>query len=124
MTYYLLSLKQQLDETKSEISQLRSTRGPHPNQYTPIDPEIEVIKFMEDPKAAHVTLPKEEKHKPDDTLIELKEDDSSKYQTPPTKVIVEVPKMQDRSTPSFKIKKPKKKSLIPLFSGIFSKTKG
>ncbi|KAK1440558.1 hypothetical protein QVD17_06387 [Tagetes erecta] len=122
MTCYLLSLKQQLDETKSELNHLRSTRGPPSNQYMiPIDPEIEVIKFMKDPKPAQVKSSIEDKYRPDDAnLIELKEDDSSRFQTAPTKVIVEVPKMQD----IFKIKKPKKKTLIPLFSGIFSKTKG
>ncbi|XP_076887777.1 WEB family protein At3g51220-like [Bidens hawaiensis] len=112
MAHYLMSLKQQLEETKSELNQLRSARGPYPCSYTPSDPETEEIKFMENPK------PEE------DNLFELKKDISDKFQTPPTKVIVEVPKIQERSPPSFKIKKAKKKTLIPLLSGIFSKSKG
>ncbi|KAI3808406.1 hypothetical protein L1987_24357 [Smallanthus sonchifolius] len=124
MAYYLMSLKQQLEETKSELDQLKSTRGSYPSDHPPVDREIEEIKFMENPKPAQVRPPIEDKHKPDDdNLFELKED-SDKFKTPPTKVIVEVPKMQERSASSFKIKKAKKKTLIPLLSGIFSKTKG
>ncbi|KAI3704517.1 hypothetical protein L1987_74739 [Smallanthus sonchifolius] len=123
MAYYLMSLKQQLEETKSELNQLKSTRGPYLSDHPPVDREIEEIKFMENPKPAQVKPPIEDKHKPDDNLCELKED-SDKFKTLTTKVIVEVPKMQERSTSSFKIKKAKKKTLIPLLSGIFSKTKG
>ncbi|KAM0067808.1 hypothetical protein Hdeb2414_s0002g00065671 [Helianthus debilis subsp. tardiflorus] len=126
MAYYLMSLKQQLEETKSELNQLRSTREPYPSNHIPPVPEIEEIKFMENSKP---TQAKQDKHEQDDdNLFELKQDDSEKFQTPTTKVIAkvpyEVPKIQERSNSSFKIKKTKKKTLIPLLSGIFSKTKG
>ncbi|CAI9272287.1 unnamed protein product [Lactuca saligna] len=123
MTYYLASLKQQLEETKSELDQLKSTRGPNPNYQTPINPQIEDIKFMENPIATHMkplTNVKNEPH--DDQMLESKKKDLVKFDdSPPTKVIVEVPKMQEINPSSFKTKKTKKKTLIPLLSGIFSK---
>ncbi|KAL8240518.1 hypothetical protein R6Q59_022874 [Mikania micrantha] len=127
MTYYLMKLKKQLEETKSELNQLKSTRGSYSSHCMPIEPETEEIKFMENPIPTQVKPPMEGKNEPDDddNLLELKQGDSHKFQTsPPTKVIVEVTKMQERSPSSLKIKKSKKKTLIPLLSGIFSKTKG
>ncbi|KAD5960809.1 hypothetical protein E3N88_12281 [Mikania micrantha] len=128
MTYYLMKLKKQLEETKSELNQLKSTRGSYSSHCMPIEPETEEIKFMENPIPTQVKQPMEGKNEPDDddNLLELKQGDSHKFQTtsPPTKVIVEVTKMQERSPSSLKIKKSKKKTLIPLLSGIFSKTKG
>ncbi|KAI3519161.1 hypothetical protein L1887_08188 [Cichorium endivia] len=122
MTYYLTSLKQQLEETKSELNQLKSTRGPYPSHQTPINPETEEIKFMETPKPTLVKPSTIVKYEPDDDhhLFESKNNSSVKFDdSPPTKVIVEVPKMQERNPSSLKIKK--KKTLIPLLSGIFSK---
>ncbi|KAI3798836.1 hypothetical protein L1987_34118 [Smallanthus sonchifolius] len=126
MAYYLMSLKQQLEETKSELDQLKSTRGPDPSHYMPIDPEIEEIKFIDqNPKPTHV-MPTIDKSEPGyDNIFELKQADSVKFQTPtPTNVIVEAPKVQDKGSSSFKIKKNKKKTLVPLLSGIFSKSRG
>lgn len=127
MAYYLMSLKQQLEETKSELNQLKSTRSPYPSHCTPINPEIEEIKFIEHPKPAQeINSPLEETNElDDDNLFESKQVDLVKFQTPsPTKWIAEVPKMQETSPSSLKTKKAKKKTLIPLLSGIFSKSKG
>ncbi|KAI3722857.1 hypothetical protein L2E82_34002 [Cichorium intybus] len=123
MTYYLTSLKQQLEETKSELNQLKSTRGPYASHQTPINPETEEIKFMETPKPTPVKPLTIVKYEPDDDhhLFESNNNSSVKFDdSPPTKVIVEVPKMQERN-PSTSLKIKKKKTLIPLLSGIFSK---
>ncbi|XP_023764846.2 WEB family protein At1g75720 [Lactuca sativa] len=124
MTCYLTSLKQQLEETKSELDQLKSTRGSNPNYQTPINLETEEIKFMENPiptPMKPLTNVKNEPHD-DQHLFESKQNNLVKFDdSPPTKVIVEVPKMQEINPSSFKTKKAKKKTLIPLLSGIFSK---
>ncbi|KAK1410477.1 hypothetical protein QVD17_37014 [Tagetes erecta] len=122
MSYYLMSLKQQLDETKSELNQLKSTRAPNPTHYTLIDPEIEEIKFI-DQKTTHVRPVKDKYEFDGENVFEIKHNkDSARFQPPtPTNVIVETPKVQERSPSSFKMKKKKKKTLIPLLSGIFTK---
>ncbi|PWA39215.1 hypothetical protein CTI12_AA573950 [Artemisia annua] len=127
MAYYLKSLTQQLEETKSELNQLKSARGPNSSDYSPIYPEVEEIKCIENPKPTPMKPPVEDKNEPnDENMFELKQADLAKLQSlPPTKVVVEVPKMQEKSaSSSFKNKKAKKKTLIPLLSGIFSKSKG
>ncbi|KAL4577708.1 hypothetical protein LXL04_013819 [Taraxacum kok-saghyz] len=127
MAYYLTSLKEQLEETKLELNQLKSTGGPYTSYHTPINPDIEEIKFMENPKPVQMNPTTIVKSEPTDDhhLVESKHNDLVKFDdSPPSKVIVEVPKMQERNPSSFKTKKTKKKPLIPLLGGIFSKSKG
>ncbi|GJV68867.1 hypothetical protein Tco_1484376 [Tanacetum coccineum] len=112
MAYYLKSLTQQLEETKSELNQLKSSRGPNSSDYSPVYPEVEEIKCIENPKPTPMKAPVEDNNEPnDDNML-------------PTKVVTEVPKMQEKSGSSLKNKKAKKKTLIPLLSGLFSKSKG
>ncbi|KAI3747712.1 hypothetical protein L6452_10308 [Arctium lappa] len=128
MACYLTSLKQQLEETKSELRQLKLTTEPYSSHCTLVDTELEEIKFIENSKPTKTKPPVKDQYNPDaedDFLFELKHESSVKSDDdPPAKVIVEVPTMQERNPPSFKIKKAKKKTLIPLLGGIFSKSKG
>ncbi|KVI08776.1 WEB family protein At3g51220-like [Cynara cardunculus var. scolymus] len=131
MACYLTALKQQLEETKSELHQLKLATEPcsYSSHCALLDTELEEIKFIENPKPAKTNPPVKDQYNldadDDDFLFELKHENSVKSDDDPlTKVIVEVPKMQERNPSSFKIRKAKKKTLIPLLGGIFSKSKG
>nr|XP_043635100.1 WEB family protein At3g51220-like [Erigeron canadensis] len=125
MAYYLMSLKQQLEETKSELNHLRSTREPHPSHHEPNDTDIEEIKFIQNANPTRLKQQVEDKYKHDDdnNVTELKLKTTREFDIPlPTKVIVEVPKIQG-NTSSFKTKKAKKKTFIPSLGRMFSKSK-
>ncbi|KAJ9540889.1 hypothetical protein OSB04_027395 [Centaurea solstitialis] len=127
MACYLTLLKQQLEETKSELNQLKLATEPYSSHYTLVDTELEDIKFIENPKPTQTKPLTKDQYKPDDDdfLFELKHESSVKSDDdPPAKVIVEVPEMQEQNPSSVKIKKAKKKTIIPLLGGIFSKSKG
>ncbi|PWA90033.1 hypothetical protein CTI12_AA105270 [Artemisia annua] len=122
MAYYLASLKQELEETKSELKQLKSGREPHYHkQYSPVDKEIEEIKFIENLTRVEVNHPEVEEN---DENFRFEKRRSVKFASPPslTKVIAEAPKLQETSPPLKK--KALKKPLIPSLSGIFSRKKG
>lgn len=123
MSYYLMSLKQELNETKSELNQLKSARGACPSHFTPIEHEMEEIKFIENPKPTRVnpSIEDEPQRHYDDNSFALKRNKSVMFVNPsPTKVIVEVPKKQE----TIKIKKAKKRTILPSLGSIFSKNKG
>ncbi|KAL7603664.1 WEB family protein At3g51220 [Lactuca sativa] len=123
MAYYLASLKQELEETKSELKQLKSRKETfHPKQPSPVDKEIEEIKFIE---RAEVNHPEIEESSDEDDYLGFENNRSVKFASPPslTKVMIEAPKQQETSPSSLK-KKAQKKTLIPSLSGIFSRKKG
>ncbi|KAI3767883.1 hypothetical protein L2E82_18312 [Cichorium intybus] len=122
MAYYLASLKQELEETKSELKQLKSRKEPyHPKQLSPVDKEIEEIKFIEGVEVNH---PEIEESSDEDDYLGFEQKRSVKFASPPslTKVMVDAPQKQETSPSSLK-KKAKKKTLIPSLSGIFSRKK-
>lgn len=114
MAYYLASLKQELEETKSELKQLKSKQ----ETFSPVDREIEEIKVYENPLRVEVNHPEKEESEDEYAVFEKKR--SVKFASPPslTKVMVEPPKMQETS-PSVK----KKALLRKTLSGIFSRKK-
>ncbi|KAI3784596.1 hypothetical protein L1987_43698 [Smallanthus sonchifolius] len=125
MAYYLASLKQELEETKSELKLLKSKNKPDylKRQFSPVDKEIEEIKFIENPmKLVEVNHP--EKEESDEELAVFEKKRSVKFASPSslTKVMVEAPKMQETSPSSLK-KKALKKTIIPSLGGIFSRKK-
>ncbi|KAI3725901.1 hypothetical protein L1987_65697 [Smallanthus sonchifolius] len=125
MAYYLASLKQELEETKSELKLLKSKSKPdYPKLqlFSPVDKEIEEIKFIENPIKVEVNHP--EKEESDDEFVVFEKKRSVKFASPPslTKVMVEAPKMQETSPSSLK-KKALRKTIIPSLGGIFSRKK-
>ncbi|XP_076937816.1 WEB family protein At3g51220-like [Bidens hawaiensis] len=126
MAYYLASLKQELEETKSELKQLKLKREPYyQKQLFPFDKEIEEIKCIENPMIVEVNHPeKEESDDDDDDYPVFEKKRSVKFASPPslTKVMVET-KMQETSPSSLK-KKALRKTIIPSLGGIFSRKKG
>ncbi|KAK1432650.1 hypothetical protein QVD17_09548 [Tagetes erecta] len=116
MAYYLASLKQELEETKSELKQLKSKQEP-------VDREIEEIKVIEKPLRVEVNHPEKEESEDEYAVFEKKR--SVKFASPPslTKVMVEPPKMQQTSPCSVKKKALLRKNLIPSLGGIFSRKK-
>ncbi|XP_076949555.1 WEB family protein At3g51220-like [Bidens hawaiensis] len=123
MAYYLASLKQELEETKSELKQLKLKREPYyQKQLFPVDKEIEEIKCIENPMIVEVNHPEKEESDEDYPVFEKKR--SVKFASPPslTKVMVEA-KMQETSPSSLK-KKALRKTIIPSLGGIFSRKKG
>ncbi|KAI7756869.1 hypothetical protein M8C21_009655 [Ambrosia artemisiifolia] len=129
MAYYLASLKQELEETKSELKQLKSKREQpyYLKQSSPVDKEIEEIKCIENTLKVEVNHPEKEESDDDDddeyAVFEKKR--SVKFASPTslTKLMVEAPKMQETSPSSHK-KKGLKKTIIPSLGGIFSRKKG
>ncbi|KAL4582699.1 hypothetical protein LXL04_007257 [Taraxacum kok-saghyz] len=119
MAYYLASLKQELEETKSELKQLKSRK----EELSPIDKEIKEIKLIERVEVNH--HPDIEESSDEDDYVGLEKKRSVKFASPPslTKVMIQAPEMQQTS-PSLLKKKAQKKTLIPSLSGIFSRKKG
>ncbi|MFS7970295.1 hypothetical protein Hanom_Chr09g00819341 [Helianthus anomalus] len=125
MAYYLASLKQELEETKSELKQLKSKQEQpyYPKHSSPVDKEIEEIKFIENPLKVEVNHPEKEESDDDYAVFEKKR--SVKFASPTslTKLMVEAPKMEETSPSSHK-KKALRKTIIPSLGGIFSRKKG
>lgn len=128
MAYYLASLKQELEETKSELKQLKSRKEPYyPKQCSPVDKEIEEIKFIENPIRVEVNHPEiQESDDENDDNFMFEKKRLVKFASPPslTKVMVEAPVTMQETSPSSLKKKAQRKTLIPSLSGIFSRKKG
>ncbi|KAK3007675.1 hypothetical protein RJ639_014812 [Escallonia herrerae] len=116
MAYCLTSLQQELEQTKRELNKLKA-REP-PNQL--IDPEIEELNFVENTSKVDVARAETE-----DELGLLKRR-SVKFASPPSlaRVIVSKDIGEVLVTPPSLGKQTKRKPLIPLFGGLFSKKKG
>ncbi|KAL3527208.1 hypothetical protein ACH5RR_011864 [Cinchona calisaya] len=125
LAYYLHSLKQELEQTKKELQQLKGSRELSQHKPPPsIDPEIEELKFIEN----NTTTKVEVKTQTDDQdEFEFEKKRSVKFASPPllTRVISSKEEAEvDQSRPSVEEKKFKRKPLIPLFGMLFPKKKG
>ncbi|XP_019254018.1 PREDICTED: WEB family protein At1g75720-like isoform X2 [Nicotiana attenuata] len=116
MAHCLQSLKEELELTKREIQQLK-TRELKQKVALGADPEIEELKFIEN---ASTKVELRTQFQEYDDEIEFQKKRSVKFASTPllTKII------NVETSPSQLKKKLKKKSLIPLFGGLFSKKKG
>ncbi|XP_016451468.1 WEB family protein At3g51220-like isoform X1 [Nicotiana tabacum] len=118
MAHCLQSLKEELELTKREIHQLK-TRELKQKVALGADPEIEDLKFIENSSSSKVELRTQFQEYDDE--IEFQKKKSVKFaSTPLLTRIINV----ESTSPSQLKKKLKKKPLIPLFGGLFSKKKG
>ncbi|XP_052196913.1 WEB family protein At1g75720 [Diospyros lotus] len=124
MSYCLKSLKQELEQTKRELQQLKKTREFHKQ---PVDPEIEELKFVENASRS-VELVKHqaevEEGEEVDGLEYFEKKRSVKFASPPSLAKIITADVQPPATAPPSKKKMKRKPLIPLLGGLFSKKKG
>ncbi|KAK9067397.1 hypothetical protein SSX86_014725 [Deinandra increscens subsp. villosa] len=136
MAYYLASLKQELEETKSELKQLKLKQHQYinPKQQHEFDHKDiieEEVKFIQQ----YLPEKEEESSNDDDDddghmAVVFEKKRSVKFASPPslTKVMVEAPKLvqddQETTSPFSLKKKASRKTIIPSFGGIFARKKG
>ncbi|XP_015063735.1 WEB family protein At3g51220 [Solanum pennellii] len=129
MAHCLQSLREELEHTRREIQQLKSTRGVVLEKKVSLtnfddDDEIhEQLKFIEQPVEVKTQIGED-----DDDEIEFEKKRSVKFASPPmlTKIIA-VNKLEEcvkKETYEKSKKKLKRKPLIPLIGALFSKKKG
>lgn len=121
MAYCLKSLQQELEHTKRELQQLKTSESVHKQPAAAFDPEIEEIKFIENARDVDVKTTGSEEGL--ECFFEKKR--SVKFASPPslTKVITSKDVVGQVTEPNPK-KKKKRKPLIPFMGGLFSKKKG
>ncbi|KAH9693335.1 WEB family protein [Citrus sinensis] len=115
MANYLSSLKQELERTKRELRQIRGRES----EKQMMEVEIEHVKTVEDSTKFEVNT-----HKSPEDGIELQKKRYVTFANPPSLAQVIVPKDVQVLERHPSLKKKKKKPLIPLIGGIFSKKKG
>ncbi|KAL5557895.1 hypothetical protein UlMin_034106 [Ulmus minor] len=114
MANCLCSLKQELEKTKQELQQLKRRELEKPE----IEPEIEDVKFVEDTTMFDIETPT-----PDEG-VEFQKKRYVTFAHPPSLAQVLIPQGVERLERHPSLRKKKKKPLIPLIAGIFSKKKG
>ncbi|XP_019254938.1 PREDICTED: WEB family protein At2g17940-like isoform X2 [Nicotiana attenuata] len=133
MAHCLQSLKEELELTRREIQQLKTREPQHKVPLIMIDPEIEELKFIEQPSSKvevkTQTGEEDDDEEEEEEEIEFQKKRSVKFASPPllTKVIAvneEDVKKECETSPSQLKKKLKRKPLIPLIGALFSKKKG
>ncbi|CAI9110925.1 OLC1v1011035C1 [Oldenlandia corymbosa var. corymbosa] len=144
MAYYLCSLRKELEETKKELQQLKSSKelisdNHHlyhhlkiPNPPDPVNEictEIEELKFIENSTTKKdIHEAKTQPHHQVHHQFELEKKRSVKFASPPllTRVIISKDDQEMQSSPSVNAteKKPKRKPLIPVLGFLFSRKKG
>ena len=113
MAYCIKSLKEELEQAKSELQKLKAREY----QKQPLDPDIEDLKFIENPTRLEIRAQDEEESG-------YQRRRSVKFASPPSlaRVIVNKDEFPDSKSPSFK--KTKRKPLPPILGWLFSKKKG
>lgn len=120
MVHCLNSLRQELEQTKMELKQLKSKESHIENDKQFVEPEIEELKFIEN--TAEIKKLTEEENG-----LEFERKRSVKFASPPllTRVIINTDDggKDGEQKPSPK-KTPKKKPLVSLMGGLFLKKEG
>ncbi|CAA2963500.1 Hypothetical predicted protein [Olea europaea subsp. europaea] len=120
MVHCLNSLRQELEQTKMELKQLKSKESHIENDKQFVEPEIEELKFIEN--TAEIKKLTEEENG-----LEFERKRSVKFASPPllTRVIINTDDggKDGEQKPSPK-KNPKKKPLVSLMGGLFLKKEG
>lgn len=116
MANSLSSLKEELERTKLELEQLKERES---DKRLALDSEIEDVKFVEDP--ANIVEVKTEEEK---IRTEFQKKRYVTFANPPSVAQFLVPQGREVLERHPSLKKKKKKPLIPLIGGLFSKRKG
>lgn len=121
MAHCLSSLRQELEHTRRELQHLKS-RSNTPTSDNEPEPEIEEIKFVENPRKIAQLIKVPESNNIDVVEAQLEKKRSVRFANPPllTKVMITKDAEKVPNPP----KKVKKKPLVPLFGGLFMKKKG
>ncbi|XP_062023068.1 WEB family protein At1g75720 isoform X1 [Rosa rugosa] len=125
----LSSLKQELDRTKRELQQLKERE--YDKHFIESD-DIEDVKIVEDDRSAKIESKNSTRRNNvadmDDEGLEFQKKRYVTFAHPPSVAKVMIPQggadVEKLERHSSSIKKKKKKPLIPLIAGIFSKKKG
>lgn len=115
MAYCIRSLREELEQAKKEVGELKAREF----QKQPFDPEIEDLKFMENATEVEIMKTKTEEAK------EFQKKRYVKFASPPSlaQVIISKDHKLLERPPSFK-KTKKKPLMMPLIGWLFSRKKG
>ena len=120
MANYLSSLKEELEQTKLQLEQLKERQS---EKRLVLESEIEDVKFVED-SANVVEVKAENRTSDEETRTEFQKKRYVTFANPPSVAQFLLPQGREVLERHPSLKKKKKKPLIPLIGGLFSRRKG
>lgn len=120
LTTCLSSLKEELERTKRELRHMKKERE---SEKKHVETEIEDVKFVEDSTKFEVKTT-QTNCDGSEGILEFQKKRYVTFANPPALAQVVIPQGVERLERHPSLKKKKKKALIPLIGGLFSKKKG